>query len=103
MSQSKQGELTLRSCEELPSLPGWKEDHGTPRLQNVVNRLKVMVELDPVRYPQPVESKLKLILMGRAYDVHLRFDDSEDDPSLTIRLEELPEHEKNILDMEEML
>jgi hypothetical protein len=85
--------VTLQASEGLPPLQRWSHEYGEPRFHRVVDRLKIMSELDPVTCARPTEASFGLAIGDewpheKAYMVHARFDDGADDPCVTIRVEE---------------
>ncbi|NLX22984.1 MAG: hypothetical protein GXY55_15125 [Phycisphaerae bacterium] len=78
----------LRPSEPLPEVPHYDLDEQPP-IQRVVNRLKVMAGLDPVHFPQPRDGRIELQIRVAKCFLHVRFNDTGPDPSVTLRLEEV--------------
>lgn len=62
-------------------------DHVPPTdFRHVVNRLKVVANLWPARYPQAVDGVVEMRVSGEAYEVGVRFLDMGECPSCTLSI-----------------
>lgn len=68
----------LRESEPLPIISEFGDDLQPPPLDAVVNRLKVMFRLNPVKYPEPTDGSLQVWIGGCECRVSCRFDDASD-------------------------
>ena len=59
-----------------------------PDFDPIVNRLKIMSGLNPVKYREPVDGTTSLTVAGTPYKVTTRFEDHDPEPFCTITLEE---------------
>jgi len=75
----------LIESEPMPQIPDY--DKEMPTFEHLMNRLKVLCQLDPVRYPLPKQGKVELMLSNHIYFLHASFDDCAADRSVEIRLE----------------
>lgn len=74
-----EGEHRFSQPEPLPAPPRLsREDYEQASFAHVVNRLKVMSQLDPVTYHEAKEGKIELHVgsVGTVI-IHARFDDAE--------------------------
>lgn len=55
---------------------------------HVANRLKVLSQLNPGSYTQPVKGKIELRVRGRPYWCHIEFDDTAADPYFVLTMVE---------------
>ena len=81
--------LTLGTRRPLPGQGSAKEDTPppcTPEVQTVINRLKVMSGVQPVRHEQPVEGSFEQPRTQLVMIVDTRFHDGADESTCTIRL-----------------
>ena len=69
----------------MPRVPDIPE-RDVPRFELIVNRLKVMSDLDPVTYPSPLHGRIGLTVRGEPYDVEVGFDDTADNGTCEIRI-----------------
>lgn len=76
---------------EAPSGVRAKECVDAPPIDfpHVVNRLKVMADLWPVRYVQPVDGEIEMRISGEGYVVAVRFVDTGECPSCTLSIQAL--------------
>ena len=73
--------------EAPPNVRGQECSHAPPiDFPHVVNRLKVLANLWPVRYAQPVEGVIEIRIAGEGYVAGVRFDDMDDPPSCTLSI-----------------
>lgn len=86
MTKAGVTELILNSSRPLPPSK-LMPDAEIPTFESVTNRLKVMANLDPVIYQQPVEGRLDLTIGSHPVAVHLRFVDTAPDRSVHLRAE----------------
>ena len=83
---------TLSKSRSLPSLTGYKWEEELPPFEKVRNRLKVMADLDPVTFQEPVKGHFKMQIGARPCIAHVDFDDGADDPTVNLRLEWTERH-----------
>ncbi|MHC4502641.1 MAG: hypothetical protein ACYTFI_04990 [Planctomycetota bacterium] len=81
--------FVLRESEPLPviTIEGEPEPLRAIDLAHVLNRLKVMADIDPVRHKQPVDGRFMLDIRGVPVDVYVHFDDRCADPCCEITME----------------
>ena len=83
-------ELTLRQSSPLPVPELWQFQE-TPDLKPVINRLKIMSNLDPVIYPEIKHSRIQMWVRSLGeITIHTSFDDTAEDPSVQLRMEPNP-------------
>jgi len=73
----RQFDVSLSSEMDLPDIEfidGFQCD-PKPSISRVFNRLKVMMQLDPVRYSEPREGDVKITVDGKPCTVHGVFED----------------------------
>ena len=80
--------ITLVESQGLPSIPTTDDgDCSEPAdFTHVVNRLKIMVELDPVSYKEPVHGLMAILKDDMEYIIRMDFDDRPPDSSCVITL-----------------
>lgn len=77
----------LDNSQGIPPIPHDEElPDGELNFESIINRLKVMVGLDPVKYKTPKKGSVSLGLGGIWYTANMIFDDSNDKPSCSITL-----------------
>jgi len=59
-----------------------------PDFDPILNRLKIMSGLNPVKYPEPVDGTMSLTIGGTPYNVTTHFEDRDPEPFCTITLEQ---------------
>jgi hypothetical protein len=95
-SQQDEPRHFLRKSRGLPRLEAYP-DIPTPSFERFRNRLKVMADLDPVRYPTRQAGRFELCthveqdggLREAHFTVHVVFDDASTDPEVELRFEPL--------------
>lgn len=78
----------LQESEALPIISEFGGDIQPPSFEAVVNRLKVMARLNPVKYPKPTDGSLQIWIGGHECRVLCRFDDGADS-RCEIRMEKM--------------
>lgn len=69
----------LDQSKGIPPIPHEEElPDGELSFEGIINRLKIMSDLDPVKCKKPKESSFPLILSGNEYLVKVLFDDNND-------------------------
>jgi hypothetical protein len=77
----------LDHSQGIPPVPHDEElPDGELNFESIINRLKVMVSLDPVKYKAPKKGSVSLFLGGIWYTADMIFDDSNDKSSCSITL-----------------
>jgi hypothetical protein len=87
MHQRGMSSRELRQSEPLPSLDTLRCSTPTD-FSHVLNRLKVMSDLNPVTYPEPVDGRFKVQMLGKRFKVEARFDDNPEDPYVRLEMKE---------------
>jgi hypothetical protein len=88
MFQEEKERRILRQSETLPIISEFGDDLQPPSLEAVVNRLKVMAGLNPVKYTDPTDGSLQVWIGGHECRVLCRFDDGADS-RCEIRMEKM--------------
>jgi hypothetical protein len=85
MCRDSVSSFTLQKSKGIPPIPG--EEHMPPGgfdFDKIINRLKVMSDLDPVTFKEPRHGKIALLVHGTSYNVSTTFVDSVADSQCTI-------------------
>lgn len=77
--------LTLRSSQPLPGMEE-REARADPPFGfvNVLNRLKVIANLTPQRYSEPVAGTIDMRISGKPWSFDVAFDETQDDATCTV-------------------
>lgn len=88
MFDRREAERILRGSEPLTP-PAHYSSTELPDFVAVVNRLKVISELDPVAYSEPRSGKCVMKIRGVDVILHTEFHDTGDDPRVHVRMKRL--------------
>ena len=82
----------LPPFSECPGIDYDAEEFASVDYPHVINRLKVMCQLNAVSYKEPVEGKFELVIGNvGTFQVHCSFDDRCSPPSCELLMDKLEE------------
>jgi hypothetical protein len=73
----------FKASEPLPQLDA---SQAVPSFAEIANRFKIMCDLEPREYPEPVDGRFKVNAQGRDFLCCVHFADGEPDHSLEVTL-----------------
>ena len=81
------GTFTLEKSKGIPPVPLEEEvPDGELNFESIINRLKIMSGLDPIKYKDQQSGSIQLGLGGLWYTANTIFNDSSNNPSCSITL-----------------
>jgi hypothetical protein len=89
MFNESMSSFTLQKSSGIPPIPLEDEiSEGELSFDKIINRLKVMCELDPVAYKKTHEGSFPVTVHGKNYTIKVTFFDTAADPSYKIQITE---------------
>lgn len=82
--------IRIRQSEPMPPQTPlhFTEPIETSDYSKVINRLKIMSDLNPITYQEPMEGRFSLTALGKEWQARVHFEDTADDPWFSLTLEE---------------
>ena len=87
MSRDSVNTYTLKQSQGIPPV-AHEEDlpEGEISFERIINRLKVMAGLDPIRFTEPKKGSLSISVSGNWFTFNTIFIDSSDNPQCSITM-----------------
>ena len=87
MSKDSLSTYTLKQSQGIPPVPH-EEDlpDGEISFERIINRLKVMAGLDPIKFTEPKKGSFSICVQGHWFTFNTIFNDSSDNPTCSITM-----------------